>query len=355
MKTAVTTLDPMVFEIIESDVKSPDLTEVLIRVKACGICGSDLHAYRDPSHWLSPDASWKAGRVLGHEIAGEVVELGASVGHLEIGDHVTLQPRLFCGECAECRMGRTEICQQSNGLFGGELPGGFSEYLTVPQENLFRISDSVDFAVAALAEPLAVAVHGHRVAAQLDSTRPTYGERVLILGSGPIGLMSTFYAKQSGASEVIATYRYPQQRDAALSLGATQVFHSEDEEGLRSFCESVPVDSVIETVGGSADTAALACRLVRRGGRVVILGVFSRSVMMPAHVILSKQLRVAGTVFYSYVGFKHDYELAVELLENNTDLMSTLITHRVSLQDAGTGIKLAGDKASGAIKVTVQP
>jgi threonine dehydrogenase-like Zn-dependent dehydrogenase len=262
---------------------------------------------------------------------------------------------LFCGECAECRTGRTEICQQSNGLFGGELPGGFSEYLTVPQENLFRISDSVDFAVAALAEPLAVAVHGHRVAAQLDSTRPTYGERVLVLGSGPIGLMSTFYAKQSGASEVIATYRYPQQRDAALLLGATQVFHSEDEEGLESFCESVPVDSVIETVGGSADTAALACRLVRRGGRVVILGVFSRSVMIPAHVILSKQLRVAGTVFYSYVGFKHDYELAVELLENNTDRMSALITHRVSLQDAGNGIKLAGDKASGAIKVTIQP
>jgi L-iditol 2-dehydrogenase len=355
MKTAVTTLDPMVFEIIESDMNPPAQTEVMIRVKACGICGSDLHAYRDPSHWLSPDAGWKSGRVLGHEIAGEVVEQGAGVRRFEIGDHVTLQPRLFCGECAECRTGRTEICQQSNGLFGGELPGGFSEYLTVPQENLFRISDSVDFAVAALAEPLAVAVHGHRVAAQLDSTRPTYGERVLVLGSGPIGLMSTFYAKQSGASEVIATYRYPQQRDAALLLGATQVFHSEDEEGLESFCESVPVDSVIETVGGSADTAALACRLVRRGGRVVILGVFSRSVMIPAHVILSKQLRVAGTVFYSYVGFKHDYELAVELLENNTDRMSALITHRVSLQDAGNGIKLAGDKASGAIKVTIQP
>ena len=198
MRQAVTTADPATFEIEELESETPGRGEVVLRIRGCGICGSDLHAYRDRSRWT-------AGRVLGHEIAGEVATLGAGVTGLRVGQRVALQPRLFCGECAECRGGRTELCVSAGGLHGLQLPGGFRETLTVPQENLFPVADDLDFAVAALTEPLAVAVHGHRVAAQLDAARPTRGERVVVLGAGPIGLMSVFYARQAGATEVAVT------------------------------------------------------------------------------------------------------------------------------------------------------
>ena len=350
MRRAVTTDDPAKFEIEELESEAPGAGQVLLRVRACGICGSDLHSYRDRSRWT-------AGRVLGHEIAGEVAELGEGVSRLRVGQRVALQPRLFCGACAECRGGRTELCQRSGGLIGVQLPGGFQETLTVPQKNLFPVADDLDFAVAALAEPLAVAVHGHRVAAQLDAARPTQGERVVVLGAGAIGLMSVFTARQAGASEVAVTARHEHQAEAARMLGATHVFDADDEgpAELRAWSKEHPVDLVMETVGGAADTPTLAARVARRGGRVLILGVFERAVGMPANLIVGRQLRIAGTVFYSYIGMHHDYEIATALLEEHRELFGRLITHRVSLDEAAAGIALAVDKSSGALKVTVEP
>jgi threonine dehydrogenase-like Zn-dependent dehydrogenase len=349
MRQAVTTDDPATFEIEELTSTAPGPGQVLLRIRGCGICGSDLHAYRDRTRWT-------AGRVLGHEIAGEVAELGEGVTGLTVGQRVALQPRLFCGQCAECRGGRTELCRQSDGLHGFQQPGGFRETLTVPQENLFPVADDLDFAVAALAEPLAVAVHGHRVAAQLDSARPTKGERVVVLGAGPIGLMSVFYATQAGA-EVTVTARYDHQAEAARMLGAAHVFDSDDDGPLKleAWSKEHPVDLVMETVGGSAETPTLAGRVARMGGRVLILGGFADGIGMPANLIMGRQLRIAGTIFYGYIGMQHDYEIATMLLEEHREMLGRLITHRVSLEEVAAGIAYAGDKSSGALKVTVEP
>ncbi len=349
MRQAVTTEDPAEFLIEEAPPEPPGAGEVVLRVRGSGICGSDLHAYRDRSRW-------RAGRVLGHEIAGEVAELGEEVMGLRVGQRVALQPRLFCGRCAVCRGGRTELCQEAGGLYGLHRPGGMREMLTVPEENLFPVPDDLDFAVAALAEPLAVAVHGHRVAAQLDAARPTRGERVVVLGAGPIGLMSVFYAHQAGA-EVAVTARYAHQAEAARMLGAEVVFEA-DGEGpaeLEAWAGEQPVDLVMETVGGTAETPTLAARVARLGGRVLVLGVFTGGVGIPASLIVGRQLRLAGTVFYGYIGMQHDYEITTALLSEHRELMGRLITHRVPLDDAARGIALAGDKRSGALKVTVEP
>ena len=354
MRRAVTTEDPSEFEIKEFPDEPAGRGEVILRVRACGVCGSDLHAYRDRS-------GWSAGRVLGHEIAGEVAQLGDGVTGLSIGDRVALEPRTHCGECPECRGGKIELCQVQGELFGlpvgGRLPGGFSETLTVPAENLFKVADDLDFAVAALAEPLAVAIHGHRVAAQLDSGRPTGGERVVVLGAGPIGLMSVFYAARAGATDIAVTARYDHQADAARMLGATHVFDSDGDgpEKLRSWAEEHPVDLVMETVGGTANTPTLAGQVARRGGRVLILGVFDPGVAMPASLILSRQLRLAGTIFYGYIGMQHDYEIATDLLNEHRELLGNLITHRVSLDEVALGVGYAGDKSSGALKVAIEP
>jgi len=287
-------------------------------------------------------------------VAGEVAELGEGVRGLSEGQRVALQPRPFCGVCEACRGGRTELCRFSPGLFGEQMPGGCSEYLTVPAENLFPVADDLDFAVAALAEPLAVAVHGHRVAAQLDATRPTSGERVVVLGAGPIGLMSVFYAAQAGA-EVAVTYRYPQQAEAARRLGATQLFEADgdSEAELRAWAKDHPVDLVMETVGGAAETPSVAVRVARWGGRVLLLGVPARQVTLPAQAILTKQLRIAATVFYGYIGMQHDYEITTALLDKHRDVLGSLVTHRVSLDEVAQGYALAADKTSGAIKVSI--
>jgi len=238
-----------------------------------------------------------------------------------------------------------------------QLPGGFRQTLVVPQQNLFAVEPTLDYAVAALAEPLSVAIHGHRVAAQLDAARPTNGERVVVLGAGPIGLMCAFYAAQAGASEIAVTYRYAQQAEAATRLGATHLF-SADEDGetaLQTWSEQHPVDLVMESVGGVAQTPTQAARVARRGGRILILGGFATDVPLPANLVMGKQLRVAGTIFYGYIGMMHDYEIATGLLDRHRDVLSTLITHRVSLEDVALGIEYAANKASGAVKVTVEP
>jgi len=341
MRRAVTTANPAIFDVRDFPAEPPGPGEVVMRVRATGICGSDLHAYRDRSRWT-------AGRVLGHEIAGEVAELGEGVTALSVGDRVTFEPRPYCGECAECRGGRTELCQVDGRLFGITKPGGFGETLTVPVENLFRVADDLDFAVA---------VHGHRVAAQLDAARPTRGERIVVLGAGPIGLMSVFYAARAGAAEVAVTARYEHQAEAARMLGATLVFDADDDgpDELRRWSEEHPIDLVMETVGGEAETPTLAAQVARRGGRVLIIGGFSPEVSMPAQLIMSRQLRVAGTIFYGYIGMQHDYEIAVELLDEHRELLGKLITHRVSLDDVAQGVAFAGNKSSGALKVTIEP
>lgn len=356
MRRAVTTEDPAHWEFEQYEADPPGPGEVLLRVRASGICGSDLHSYRDESRWLAPGAGWRAGRTPGHEVAGEVAGLGDGVTGLSEGQRVALQPRPFCGVCTECRAGKTELCQVTPGLIGEATPGGCSEYLVVPAPNLFPVAEDLDFSVAALAEPLAVAVHGYRVAAQLDASRPTYGERVAVLGAGPIGLMSVFYAAQSGA-EVAVTYRYPQQRDAAIRLGAAHTFEADGgaEDALREWAREHPVDLVMETVGGAAETPAVATHVVRRGGRVLLLGVPARHVTFPAQVILTKQLRLAATVFYGYIGMQHDYEITTSLLNKHRDVLDTLVTHRVPLDEVAQGYAFAADKGSGAIKVSIQP
>ncbi len=349
MQQAVTTEDPARFEIEEYEDGPLGPTDVLLRVRATGICGSDLHAYRQDT--------WRGGRVLGHEIAGEVAAVGSDVARVAVGERVALQPRTFCGECSECRGGRTELCTTDAALYGLQLPGGFRQTLVVPQQNLFVVDSTLDYAVAALAEPLSVAIHGHRVAAQLDAARPTNGERVVVLGAGPIGLMSVFYAAQAGASDIAVTCRYEQQAEAATRLGATQVFAADEdgEAALQAWAHEHPVDLVMETVGGVAQTPTQAARVVRRGGRILILGGFAIDVPLPANLVMGKQLRVAGTIFYGYIGMKHDYEIATELLDAHRDVLGTLITHRVPLEDAARGIDYAANKASGAVKVTVEP
>lgn len=350
MQQAVSTAEAGEFEIQETPLEAPQPGWVNLRVRATGICGSDLHAMHEP-------ARWQSGHVPGHEFSGEIETLGAGVVGWDPSDRVAVFPLLTCGTCGNCRSGRLNLCDSPFDGFGLTRPGGFSQQLSVPAVTLLRLGAETDFVLGAMWEPLSVAIHGYRLAARLDPDRPTTGERVVVLGAGIIGLLSAYYAKEAGAAEVVITAKYPHQAEAARTLGADAVFGS-DADGLKAlddWAKSQPPDVVIETVGGSADTLADAIRLVRRGGRIALLGVFTSDLRLPADGLTLKEPRIVVPFAYSYIGPHADHQIALDLLNRDRALLAPLVTHRFPLKGAAEAFQTAADKSSGSIKVVVEP
>ena len=188
-------------EVRETDMLSPGPGEVLVRVRSCGVCGTDLHYY----HGAFPFAP---NVPPGHEYAGEITELGEGVNSFEADQRVVVEPLRNCRECVSCRTGNYHLCSKRV-LLGAMAPGAFAEYVTVPAYGLYALPDGLDFEIGALAEPLAVAVHG------LHIVGLSIGERVLVMGSGAIGLLTVLAARAAGAGEIVATYRHEHQGRAA--------------------------------------------------------------------------------------------------------------------------------------------
>jgi len=323
-------------EVREVDPPRPGPGEVLLRVRACGICGSDLHFYHGalPANPNIPQ---------GHEFAGEVAELGEGVQGFAPGDRVAVEPLLRCQQCGFCRSGQYQLCSRRV-LLGTFAPGGMAEYVSVPAYTLYRLPGALDFELGALAEPLAVAVHG------LHLVGLTPGDRVLVMGSGTIGLMSIMAARAAGASEVIATYRHEHQARAAAAAGASRTVRDSEAAGLAN----EGIDLAVETVGGSAPTLAQALGLVRPGGRVCVLGLFTQPVQMNALALMLKEAKMAGAITYCRPGLRSDFETALGILEANRERARGIISHRFPLAQAAQAFATAADKSTGAIKVQVQ-
>ena len=341
MRVAVTS-GPQRFEMQEVEV--PDLQPggVLVRVRNCGICGSDLHFYRGEF----PAAP---GLRLGHEIAGEVAALGGGVAGFSIGQPVVIEPVEVCRECDFCRTGRYQLCPARK-LLGMMAPGGFAEYIHVPAYIVHRLPDGMDAEVGALVEPLAVSVHG------LRQVGVSVGERVAIIGSGTIGLMALVAARAMGASDVFMTARYPHQAEAARALGAAVVVEAGD-AGTHVLNEALagrPPQVVVESVGGHADTLNQAVTLAQSGGRISILGVFTSPVSLNVTAAVLKEVTLLGGITYGRPGARSDYEVALQIADRHKEGLRRLITHRVALADIERGFATAADKSQGSIKVTVE-
>ncbi len=313
----------------------PGTGHVLVRVHACGICGSDLHYYVGAA---SPPVV-----CIGHEIAGRVATAG---GGFAVGEPVVVEPLLSCGMCARCRGGEPNLCPALR-ILGNLEPGGLAELVDVPASALYRVPPNLDLGTAMLAEPLAVGIH----AAHLGEVAA--GDAVLVLGGGAIGLLATFAAATRGA-RVIVSARHPHQAEAARALGAIDVVGTSREEILARV-ERTPPDTVLETVGGTATTLDVALRAVRPGGRIVALGKFTRPITLPPLRFLTKEARLVSAMTYCRRGPRPDFETALALLVHERARLAALITHQVPLRDVARGFALAVDKTSGAIKVAVAP
>ena len=314
--------------------------EILVKVIASGICGSDvLEWYRIK----------KAPLVLGHEIAGEIMEAGPEVERFRPGQRVFVSHHLPCNTCRYCRAGNHTVCQTLHTT--NFDPGGFAEYLRAPRINVdrgtFVLPDEVSFEEATFIEPLACVVRGQRVA----GFRP--GQSVLVLGSGISGLLHIMLARACGAGKVIATDISAYRRDCASKYGADAVLDAAgDVPGrVRELNGGYLADLVVVCAGAlSAFKQALKC--VDRGGTVLCFATTDPGVEipLPANEFWRNSIRVMP----SYANSPYDAEVALELIRSRRVEAASLITHRLPLERTAEGFRLVAE-AGESIKVIIEP
>ena len=291
---------------------TPGAGQLVVRVGRCGICGSDLHMTEDPAFGKG------AGDILGHEFAGEVVALGRDVPGFATGDLVSVVPLSGCGQCQACLAGEPAWCARM-ALQGG----GYAEYALTSHQQCVRLPRGASLADGAIVEPLAVALHG----VLLSGLQP--GDRVIVLGAGPIGLAVAFWARRMGASRVVVQDLSRHQADRAMAMGATDFVVDPAE----------PVVATDRVLGGKADIVfecvgvpgliAQAVDQVRIKGTVVILGLCTRPDSFVPFVALSKEVRLQTSAFFK----RQEYEAALDALNRGAAEPGLLITNTVSLEE----------------------
>ncbi len=294
---------------------SPGEGEVVVRVGRCGICGSDLHMTEDAAYGIWP------GAILGHEFAGEVVALGKGAEGLAAGDLVSVFPLASCGQCETCLAGEPAWCA-GFGLQGG----GYAEYALTRPNQCVKLPQTASLADGAIVEPLAVALHG----VNLSGLQP--GERVLVLGAGPIGLAVAFWARRQGAGRVVVQDVADYQRERALGMGATD-FVADPEH---------PVAASDRALGGKADVVfecvgipgliAQAVQQVRVKGTILLLGLCTQPDTFSSFAMLSKEIRLITSAFFK----RQEYEAALDALDAGAVEPRMLVTGTIGLDDVPT-------------------
>lgn len=316
-------------ELVEVPDPSPGPGEVLVRVQAAGICGTDRHLFKGEFPCAPPVT-------LGHEFSGEVIGVGSGAT-MPIGARVTCDPNIACGTCDQCLRGRINLCVR-NVAIGIHRDGGFAEMAVIPAHRAIPVPDLHPHH-AAFAEPLACTLHG------VDLGAPIPGERVIVLGGGVIGLLAVQLARNAGAEVTLVT-RHPGKRDLALLVGATYTAATEAEARAR-----LPqgADLVLECAG-VADTVEMAPRLARSGGRVVILGVMPQgeTVRIEAFDLLFREIQLLHSFINPFTQAR-----AVAMLTSGRINVAPLISRVISLSEVPQAI--ANPARAGEVKVLVIP
>jgi len=316
--------------LVDEEVPNPAENEILIKVDAAGICGTDRHLFKGEFP-ATPD------RTLGHEFCGIVVDRGSNV-KIPIGSRVTCDPNIWCGECDSCRRGRVNLCK-NNIAVGIQRNGGFAEYCCFPAHKAHILPDTLHPHFGAFAEPLACTLHG------IDIANPQLGERVTIIGGGVIGLLAVQLAKLAGA-EVMLITRNKAKQNLALELGADYVA-SNAGESLRQWPHGA--DIVLECAGVSS-TVEMAPSLTRTGGRVVVLGVLARGEAIPIQPfdLLVREINILFAFINPFT-----QERATRLIAEGKIRIAPLITRTASLKDA-MGI-ISDPAPDGEIRCLITP
>ncbi len=312
--------------------------EALVRVKIASICGTDLHIF-DWDEWsqrrIHPPL------IQGHEMAGEVEQVGAEVTSVTKGDYVSFEGHIACGRCYECRTGQAHVCRNLR-IMGIDRDGAFAEYVSVPASNLMKNDASLPLEVATIQDPLGNAVH-----VVMNANVP--GKSIAIFGLGPIGLMATALTKALSASQVIAVeYRNELRKGLAKQLGADVILES-DGSTVERILELTNGDGVNEALefSGAAPALSQALKVVRPGGGVHLLGLYSGPVSMN----LSEDVIMRGVTLHGITGrrmFRTWYEMGGILKSGNVDL-KPLVTHRFPLDEFEKALEVVRSRQCGKV------
>ncbi len=322
----------------EVEKPAPADTQVLIRVKRIGVCGSDIHAYYDKHPYISCPI------VQGHEFSGEVVETGERVKALAVGDRVTVIPQLVCGVCHPCTHGSYHICNELK-VIGCQADGAAREFIPVDQELVVKLPQDMSFDHGAMVEPVAVGVHAVRRLGDVS------GMKILVLGAGPIGNLAAQVAKGLGAAAVMITDVSAFRLEKARDCGIDQVVNVAVEL-LESRIDSAfgidRADAILECAGVQ-DTIEQAIGLARKGTDIIVVGVFAERPMVDLGLVQDKELRLIGTLMYK----AEDYRTAIELIQSGSVRLDPLITKHFPFQEYADAYKYIEEYGDRSQKVLI--
>jgi L-iditol 2-dehydrogenase len=331
-------------EMVEVPMPRPGPDEVLIRVKACGICGSDVHGYDGGSGRRIPPI------VMGHEASGTIAALGAAVTRVHDGQKVTFDSTLYCGECEYCRRGEMNLCDRRE-ILGVSIPefrrpGAFADYVVVPQRVLYPVPDNVSFEEAAMVEPLAVAVHAVAI-----SELPK-GGTALVVGAGMIGLLVLQALREAGCSNIIVSDIDDTRLKLAAGLGATVTLNAKTSDvpaEIKKHTGGTGVDVALEAVG-STPTIKTAIESVRKGGTVTLIGNVTSHAEIPLQMVVGRQIRLQGSA-----ASNGEYPKCIDMLARGAVQLKPLISMVAPLQDGAQWFKRLHDREPNLMKVILKP
>lgn len=332
-------------EMIWKDVPMPAAkeNEVLVKVDAVGICGSDIHYYQ---HGRIGDFVVQGDFILGHECAGEVVEVGSAVKNLVIGDRVALEPGKTCGKCEFCKSGRYNLCPDVEFFATPPYHGVFTNYVAHPEDMCFKLPDNVTNVEGALVEPLAVGLHATNVG------EVKLGDTVVIFGTGCIGLVTLLASKARGASNVIVVDVLENRLKTATRLGATHVINARETDVVKRVAELTDgkgAQVVIDTAGAEI-TVKQTVDVVKRGGTIVLVG------MTPKNEVSFNFMKLMGkegqvkTIFR----YKNLYPVAINAIASGAINVKDIVSHEFDFENTKEAFDFVVNNANDVVKVVIK-
>jgi threonine 3-dehydrogenase len=320
------------------DVPEPKcgINDVLIRIKRTGICGTDVHIW-NWDDWAK--STIKVPTVLGHELAGEIVEVGSNVNDFHVGDIVSVEGHLVCGRCRNCLAGRRFKCANTLG-YGVNTNGGFAEYIAVPFTNIWKHNPNINLDVAAIFDPFGNAVH---TALAFE----VFGEDVLITGAGPIGIMAAAVAKHAGARHIVLTDVNPKRLELAEKLGVTNTLDV-SKTSISDYQKQLGMKEGFDVgmeMSGNARALQDMIANMAHGGNIAILGIPTAEIPINFKTIVFNMLTLKG--IYGREMYETWYQMSV-LIESGLDI-EPIITHRYSYKDFAEGFEAMRSGNSGKV------
>jgi len=324
------------------DISVPEVKEgqVLVEIVCIGICGSDIHVY----HGKHPYTSYPV--VQGHEVSGRIEKIGPGVSGFEVGDKVTIQPQVVCGECYPCTHGKYHICDNLK-VMGFQTTGMASEYFLVDAEKALKLPDNIDYDQGAMIEPLAVAVH-----ALSRAGKGVKGKKILVLGAGPIGNLVAQAAKGMGAKSVmiidLSDYRLNIARECGIDYCVNSSIQDIAAVVKGKFGTREKADLILECVGINT-TIDQAIEVARKGADIIVVGVFGDKPTVDLGLVQDRELRLIGTLMYQ----ENDFKKAIKLIDAEKINLEPLISVHFNFKDYLKAYQYIEEKKDKVMKVII--